>query len=148
MNRPSQTQIDAAVTWWAARLVSCKQSGLSAEERADPANRAYEFGEMLMTLNRPKITPTQIDTFAESLRTRLAVADPWTARTLGVDYGPDPILADALTDAGIPDHTGMLPIKTVMWLRDDGSVAVRYGYAAPIETIYADPPAGGEQEGT
>lgn len=132
-------QIAAAAQWWADRLVSCKQSGLSEEERRDPGNRAYEFGELLMKLGKPTVIPEQIDLFRLALISNIERAHPYEQHCISVDYHPDRVLEDALMSAQIPVANAM-PIKTTMWLRDDGTVAVRYGYGAPVETIYGAQP--------
>lgn len=124
--------IEAAFQWWADKLRSCKQSGLSAEERIDPRNDAYQMAEMLMTISKPKVTDEQITKFSESLTAKLADGK---IRYLGVDYGPDMILRSALAESGISAEMGTLPIKTSMWL-DADKVSVRYGYGAPEETIF------------
>lgn len=128
-------QVEAAVNWWADKLTACKQSGLSAEERRDPANQSYQLAEMLMILSKPKVTNEQIDKFKESLSTQIEAKKPYC---LSVDYGPDMVLGRALADAGIDAGMGTLPIKTTMWL-DDDKVTVRYGYGAPVETIFPAP---------
>jgi len=132
----TREQITAAAEWWAARLQNCRNSGLSAEERADPSNRQYQFAEVLMQAGRPIVADAQVSAFRDALARRLEQASPGEQRTIGVDYGCDPVLGDALTEAGIPNRTGTLPIKTMMWLRDDGTVAVRYGYGAEVQVIY------------
>lgn len=128
-------QIDAAVEWWAARLRSCRHSGLSAEERRDPSNHAYQIAEMMMTVLKPRVTDEQIGAFKAALSERLT-ADTYEARygVLDVDYGPCRMLRESLEAAGIPaNHT--LPIKTIMWIRD-GAVRVRYGYGAKEQQLY------------
>ena len=135
MKKPTDKQIEVAADWWAARLTDCKNSGLSVEERREPKNLAYQFAELLMNGSRPTVTDEQATVFRSELVANLKKADGWTARTIGVDYGPDPVLDEALRVAGIPTTTGTLPIKTVMWLSDDGSVAVRYGYGSPVTTL-------------
>jgi hypothetical protein len=136
ITRPTEEQREAAAAWWSERLRACKNSGLSDSERANPANSVYELGEMLMDLARPSVSEEQVERFRTALLRRLSEAAPFESRTLGVDYGADRLLADSLAEAEIPDRIGTLPIKTVMWLRDDNTVAVRYGYGAPIEQIY------------
>lgn len=56
-------------------------------------------------------------------------------RTIATDYGPEPILREALDAAGI--RSGMyLPIKTVSWV-DPGLVTASAGYGAGIEVVWA-----------
>jgi hypothetical protein len=132
-------QFEAAARWWAGKLRHCRQSGLSAAERGRPENRAYEIAEMLMTINRPTVSDEQIERFTSALVENLETANQRDRQCLGVDYHPDRVLEEALVTVGITANMGTLPIKTMMWLRDDGSVAVRYGYGADIEVIYAPP---------
>ncbi len=136
----STAQNEAAAQWWADRLTSCRHSGLSPEERASGDNRSYEMAEMLMAINKPKVTPEQIERFRAILIEKLATADRWARQTIGVDYHPDQISADSLDAAGITSAMGTLPIKTCMWLNDDGTVRVRYGYGSEVQTIF-EPPA-------
>lgn len=123
--------IEIAVNWWADKLKGCKHSGLSEEERRDPANNSYQLAEMLMTLSKPKVTDEQINKFKESLTALLEQNIPYA---ISVDYGPDTTLRTALDAAGIDAGMGTLPIKTVMWI-DGESVKVRYGYGADVETL-------------
>ena len=125
------TQVSKAVDWWADKLRGCKQSGLSEDERRDPANNSYQFAEMLMTLNKPKVSDEQIDKFKRSLQEQIVNLKPFC---ISVDYGPDTYLRTALNAAEINADMGTLPIKTTMWL-DDDKVQVRYGYGEQIETL-------------
>ncbi len=50
-----------------------------------------------------------------------------------VDYDPDSTLAEALHKSEISFSNA--PWKTRMWLDEDGSVKVRYGYGAEIQTL-------------
>jgi hypothetical protein len=149
MSIHTEGQITAAAQWWADRLVNCRHSGLSAEERRDPENYGYQIAEMLMTVQRPKITDEQIEKFKGALVAKLS-EDTYDANYgwLDVDYGPCKLLADALEAAGIPNNS-TLPIKTTMHLHD-GLVDVRYGYGAATQTIYPSDPvvtAGREPSG-
>lgn len=58
---------------------------------------------------------------------------PHFAVTIGVDYGPDPILADAAEAAGVP--TGAFPWKTVTWTHYTHVVA-SLGYGAPSALVW------------
>ena len=134
---PTHEQIVAAAQWWTDRLTDCRNSGLSATERREPENTAYQFAEVLMDLGRPHVTAEQVDAFRLALMNGIAHASPYEQRQLHVDYDCDRVLSEALAVAGIPERTGMLPIKTDMWLNEDGTVAVRYGYGANVQMIYA-----------
>jgi len=54
---------------------------------------------------------------------------------LGIDYSPDRELLGAALYSGIPGMN--FPIKTVMWISKN-HVAVRYGYSAGVEHLYAN----------
>jgi hypothetical protein len=142
MSRDNFTQenIALAVNWWADKLVACKNSGLSEEERRDSRNRDYGLAEIFMTLSKPKVTPEQIDKFKAKLSELLAGKTPYC---MGVDYGPDMNLRAALEHAEIPIANGVLPIKTNMWISERG-VEVSYGYGAPIEKLSKRPAAAKE----
>lgn len=125
-------QTKAAVSWWADKLVACKHSGLSAEERRQPENSSYQLAEMFMAMSKPKVSAEQVDKFKVSLFNQIQNLKPYC---ISVDYGPDSYLRTACDSAGIDAGMGTLPIKTTMWL-DDGKVTVRYGYGAEPETIF------------
>jgi hypothetical protein len=132
----NKKQIKIAVDWWADVLHTCKQSGLSTEERKNASNRGYEFAEMLMQLNKPQINDEQVYKFSSYLIDYLS-SFKGDYICLSVDYDPDLILQQALDAGNIQNVIGVLPIKTIMWL-DKGEVQVRYGYGAPIETLLKD----------
>lgn len=60
------------------------------------------------------------------------------------DYGPDPVLADAATAAGV--DVSHAPWKTVMWI-NPGRVAWARN-AKDAETVQIYPASGGDDEGT
>ena len=124
--------LKVAANWWADKLRSCRHSGLSAEERRDPANHGYQMAEMLMTLNKPKVTDEQVTLFVDTLFSRIKHDK---TRWLDVDYGPCVELADALLAVGVDPGMGTLPIKTSMWIGDD-KISVRYGYGEDEQQIW------------
>jgi hypothetical protein len=123
--------IRKAVDWWADKLIACKNSGLSSEERSDPANRGYQMAEALMALTKPKVSQEQIDKFKNEL-TR--VLENYKPHSLMVDYNPDGWLTQSLEAAGISSDMGVLPIKTRMHIEAD-KVEVSYGYGAEYVAI-------------
>ena len=63
---------------------------------------------------------------ADSLKTNYQVI-------VSTDYGPMGILADVAHECNVSEK--VFPWKTVMWI-EEGSVKVRAGYSAQIETLY------------
>jgi len=108
--------------------------------RSDPANRAYEVGEMLggLLASRHPVSDDQGTKFAEALE---ALIDDLLRGTtygvsLGVDYAPDRDLADAAQATGI--SLSRFPWKTNMWVKAD-HVTVSAGYAAPVQIVWHAP---------
>jgi len=86
------------------------------------------FGGRLTTLLRNKTT------YDRETGEFVVREDGWYQTSLGVDYGPDAVLAEAGKSAGIPE--GRWPWKTHMWISSD-YVSLSYGYGA--ETVYYYP---------
>ncbi|WP_280335638.1 hypothetical protein [Nocardia wallacei] len=110
-------EADTAARWWAQQFA----------DGTDPMRSA----------DIPPPTSQQVATFLDTLRDGLlaAMTGPPTTHTLGVDYDPDPLLADALRAAGAtPPFTIQLPIKTLMWI-EPGHIRVRRGETGPIHEI-------------
>lgn len=144
-----------AARWWANQL-----GPDSPARNGDATNEMFALAAK--TTQTPP-TPEQVETFRAHLEQGIIamLRDPFKAwdkavaegpqwgsglRTIGVDYGPDPILGDALEAAGIPARKGtlLLPLKTVMWV-NPGQVKVGLGYnAAPIELELIGPRHAGD----
>ncbi|HVL13594.1 MAG TPA: hypothetical protein VM529_13585 [Gemmata sp.] len=136
-------EIVAAAKWWADVL----RSGAKFDN-GDDSSAGGLAGAMAM-LSRPEFAADVLDKFEAELRAGMArwfndrggwsVEQPdWGSygRCVSVDYGPCRVLSDALTRAGGRGNgITCFPWKTVMWV-DPGKVTVRYGYAAPVTTIY------------
>lgn len=134
---PSKGQVDAAVAWWSVAVSSPKFSALTKEERQDPRERPMVFAEGLAQCLVKPIADSALRTFESALASRIYDLARERGRVfLSVDYHPDPILAGAAADAGIPE--GNFPWKTWMRFLPDGSVSVKYGYGAPDVTIYSE----------
>lgn len=132
-----------AARWWADRLAEGEMGSVGGDGTSD----ALASFVRLKTLQP---TPEQIDAFRAHLERALfkvATKDHWTEavvrcmprwgsalRSFGVDYGPDPILADALEAAGLNPKKLLLPLKTVMWF-NPGAVTVSLGYNAPEKPL-------------
>lgn len=118
----------AAAAWWRKAVERPKfDNGDSSAQGGLAAG--------LATLNSRKRAPTpeQLDTF--EARLAWVLEHDFTDWILSVDYGPDPTLAETAVVAGIADDR--FPWKTTMWVdRERGTLRVRHGYGAPIETIY------------
>lgn len=125
--------IKVAVDWWADKLSFCKQSGLTEEDRKNSDYNYYQAAEVLISMNKPKVSNDQIEEFSRQL-TKFLTDFQRDSIILSVDYNPDYILSQALEFSKIPNETGVLPIKTVMWINND-KVEVKYGYAAPREKL-------------
>jgi len=144
--RLTSEQIAAAVVWWSKAIIKPEFHTLERGAAVREGERAAAFSEILATVAAKPKTEEQVTAFAKALSRLLAERNP---RMLDVDYGPDPILFEAATEAGIPSP-GILafPWKTSMWL-DDGKVVVRAGYGAQSVLVYAPvtPPAPSTEAG-
>lgn len=130
------TAAQAAANWWA--------EAIGEPPRFDNGDRSTngQIISMLATMaaaGQPEPTDGQREGFAALLATAIqAQLDRFPERdwavTVGVDYGPDLILADAAKAAGVP--TSRFPWKTMMWVYSD-HVTVSAGYAAPTRLVWA-----------
>jgi hypothetical protein len=130
-----------AARWWADHL--------GPDSTARNGDAMNEMFALAAKSTQAQPDPDQVEAFRAHLEQGIiamlrkpfnawekAVADGprWGAslRTIGVDYGPDAILGDALEAAGIPARRGtlLLPLKTTMWV-NPGQVKVGLGYNAP-----------------
>lgn len=132
----SAKQVEAAVMWWAKAIIKPEFHTLERGAVVHEGERDAAFSEMLATVAAKPKTDEQVTAFAKALTRLLLEHNP---RTLDVDYGPDTILLEAATEAGIP-NPGMLafPWKTSMWFKD-GKVVVSSGYRAPAVVVYEPP---------
>ncbi|MGP4085472.1 hypothetical protein [Streptomyces sp. KR55] len=133
----------AAANWWAEQLATLPQHDVGAPLSTAFANVATEHG-------RRQRTPEQIDAFRTALADRIEqhVAQySWRPdepdfgsymRSIGVDYGPDDVLADAAERAGFKLTSFDLPMKTVMWI-NPGIVKVAEGHGAGPVVIWEAP---------
>ncbi|MEV5449977.1 hypothetical protein [Streptomyces sp. NPDC052535] len=128
----------AAAGWWAGKLATPADHdiGRGAEESSALANS-------VSALVRRQRSQAQIEAFREALADEIEQhlaqhPDAWRPddplwgsglRDIGVDYGPDAVLADAAERAGFELKMLDLPMKTVMWI-NPGVVKVAEGYSA------------------
>ncbi|MFI5973545.1 hypothetical protein [Streptomyces sp. NPDC051452] len=137
----------AAANWWAKTLAEPPghDLGRGAAESSTPANS-------VSALVRRQRSQADIEAFREALAEEIEqhIAQySWRSeapdfgsymRSIGVDYGPDDVLADAAEKAGFKLKALDLPMKTVMWI-NPGVVKVAQGHGAPITVIWEAPGA-------
>lgn len=124
---------NAAATWWAHKVCS------PTFDNGDTSD-AGGFTSMLAMMNAT-LTPTPSD---DQIQKMIRALEPKIEEvlermqdygmTLGVDYGPDPILGDAARAADI--STSKFSWKTVMWIRQD-YVTVAVGYHGRTTLVWA-----------
>lgn len=132
-----------AATWWADKVTSPKfDNGDNSIEGFFAKSYAAKAVQPVDQVQRDKL----IEHLVHSITTRLDIQStevllpgqepiPPMDMVLGVDYGPDRELLGAALYSGIPSMN--FPIKTVMWISKN-HVAVKYGYSAGIEVLYAN----------
>lgn len=124
--------IDAAAKWWATVIERPKFDALGTQRDA-----SMEFAQFMMTEANRKAPPVDTERFRIALATRLRAAPEAERRVVSVDYHPCDVLEQAAHDAGVVDTFFTFPVKTCMWI-DADSVKVRYGYGAPLVTIWPE----------
>lgn len=120
---------EAAAQWWAKAVAAPDFNN------GDPI--ASALGTMLAARSaEPTQTASQrfVEVLAGRLEQRLTQS---SYVSVNVDYGPDLLLADAATEAGIDGHN-RFPWKTHMWVYRD-RVVVSAGYRARHELVWASP---------
>jgi hypothetical protein len=123
----------AAAHWWANIL----RREFIVHDNGEPTQSA-----MMTSLQPPGVhdhDPAGVDRFeqllAEAIDEQLERFAPGSV-FVGVDYGPDPILADTYTAAGLGRASMFtFPAKTNMAVRPDG-VNVSEGYRAPRVEVW------------
>lgn len=143
------TAARAAAEWWATQIGAPTFRVVRDTER----DFASDFTEitMLSLAHRHPVSPELGTRFADALEAaitaeldkqaqRIALRpdseDQEPSTHLGIDYGPDPILADAAEAAGV--HTSRFPSKTNMWVSPQ-YVTASLGYGAPTTLIWSAP---------
>ncbi len=139
-------QIAIAAKWWADQLrITTKQDNGDALCNA-----------LVGLIPRDPPDPLKVNAFERELADRLPgyLARGWDVdnpmrgsalRTLGCDYGPGELLAEAAEASGIKPMCPPFPMKTVMWIDPDG-VKVGHGYRAEPEILWtlSRPDEGGQ----
>lgn len=132
----------AAADWWAQKLANPGQHdvGRGAEGSSALANT-------VAAIVQRQRSQAQIEAFREALAEEIeqhVEKYGWRPdepdfgsymRAIEVDYGPDPVLADAAEKAGFELKILDLPMKTVMWI-NPGVVKVAEGYCAQPVVIW------------
>jgi BTG family protein len=143
---PRREAIEAA-RWWAQQLTAVPEDDLDVQELLDDPR---SLG--LLALSRSTVKPLtreEADQYAEALAVgieqHLAQWGRWdpakphfgsALRSIGVDYGPERVLTDAVDAVGLKISRVAWPMKTVMWI-DPGEVRVAVGERGGIETVWA-----------
>ena len=135
-NPPTERTARRAVTLWKRMLTNPKYDYLG--EHCSREDAAQHFQMEAMGISPTKLpnnsTSELLDAFGDELYKRLMddSLSSYERKTLGVDYGPDKILAEAASSAGLKME---FPYKTMMWVHDE-YISVRYGYGADIVNHY------------
>lgn len=115
----------AIANWWADKAGVVTGNGDTSDRGGFTTALAVIAG-----VQGQKIAPSKRDAFVDALARRVTAelaryaAAEWGQRmsvTIGVDYGPDPMLADAAEEAGVP--RGAFPWKTMTWTYADHATA-------------------------
>lgn len=117
-------QFKACAKWWREQL---NDLGSAGDGMIDVFN-AFAASKV-----QKPVTTEQADKFEAYLVEYLPT---YATGGVGVDYGPDKVLRDALEAAEISENFS-LPIKTVMIWHFDGRVTASKGYRAPHITVWA-----------
>lgn len=122
---------ETAAAWWANVL----RRGMAPSLVADAGHTTLGAAMLdMVAASRHSVEPSKIDRFEDVLRDKLLdrmchgdMAAPWYGVSLGVDYAPEWILAEAAKETGVSDF----PFKTTMSIGSHG-ISVRCGYGAPL----------------
>jgi hypothetical protein len=153
VNRQPRPEAVAAAAWWASKLGNATHIIGRPEDPSVAAGTA--FANVATSMAGRAYTDAQRAAFRQALAERIEELIqryteqwPWEGmwdpteprkasamRTVGCDYGPDPVLAAAAEQAGIRVTMLDLPMKTVMCI-DPGEVKVSEGYGAEIQTVW------------
>ncbi|HEY6117374.1 MAG TPA: hypothetical protein VI172_15590 [Candidatus Dormibacteraeota bacterium] len=133
----------AAAEWWADKLANPTRHdlGRGAEESSDLANTVSALVQRQRSQGQIDLfriaLAEEIEQHVEKYSWRPDEPDFGSAmRAIMVDYGPDPVLADAAEHAGFKLKTLDLPMKTVMWI-NPGVVKVAEGHSAQLVVVWS-----------
>ena len=141
-----ETELREGCKWWANVLrdgakhdagdagINAMAAWAQEGQKSLPESQLAAFEEALFKrMTEHWMQYNRVESFAEGTG-----SVHWVIAT---DYSPCRPMGQAAHDAGIFPDSGAgdsitrFPCKTIMWL-EPGKVTVRYGYAAPIETIW------------
>lgn len=130
MNKTTDTTAaQAAAQWWASAI---------GAPTFDNGDGLQSMLGTLLAAGKPAPTVSEARSFADILAARIQTdldrCREYGDLSIGVDYVPDRILAEAAREAGI--STLRFPWKTMMWVNDD-HVTVSAGYRAPTVLVWA-----------
>lgn len=133
------TAAEAAAAWWAEQLGSPVYRMVDDHTTgADRLRADFASLTMMAEASKTSVSSDQGEKFVAALAPviegKLARGLSWVS--LGVDYGPDPELAEAAKTAGI--STSRFPWKTHMSVTKD-YVTASLGYRAPSRLIWSSP---------
>lgn len=121
--------IETAADWW-YKTLGGRQKFDNGDESA---TGGMAWALAMLAAPAPPTTDT-LGMFRAAMVNWLKKQPRTYSTILDVDYGPGGELQDIMEAAG---GTGIsFPIKTTMWLNwDKGTVTVRHGYSAEIQTL-------------
>src|SRR6185312_11380188 len=136
-NTPILKQSAKAIAeWWTEKM----QLPFNWNNGDDSPTGAMTFmlGNMVSQQAQQTITPQKIEKFKEylsnSIMLLLANREYGSVRYIGVDYDPCPILANACAEADIDPRC--LPVKSSIWLEENGNVIAAYQYGGERKLIF------------
>jgi hypothetical protein len=125
-------EIEVAVNWWAEQL--------RQPPKMDNGDSVHNMlGNALVAQKYTPVTEDQIERFRHDLTKSLHRYARSEVKVLyvGVDYSPDGLLSDALSNAGIDGIDVRLPWKTHMNVCR-GMVTVAVGYRGAWQVLYEE----------
>ena len=123
-----------AAQWWAYEIMDRSPNNFDIG-----AKEIHEFlASMFLAIEAEKNAPSvdKIETFEKKLNERINIELKRSGTLmLHVDYTPEGVLSEVLTDVGISPK--VLPVKTTMHISKD-EVSVSKGYGAPFKVIFSN----------
>lgn len=126
----AKDDIEKAVSWWAGKLLDHQP-----HSNGDDSFTSVAVCFLADTM-RQSVTLDQLNTFKAALAKSIeeyAKSIQTFGFSIGSDYGPCKMLADAAAEAGI--DRANFPFKTTMFFTEKEGVLVRDGYGAPAVRI-------------
>lgn len=122
----AKDDIEKAVSWWAGKLLD-HQPHSNGDDSFTSVTACF-----LADMAQQDITLDQVNAFKAALTKSIeeyAKSIPAFGFSIGSDYGPCKMLADAADEAGI--RRANFPFKTTMFFTEKEGIWVRDGYCAP-----------------